>query len=399
MIFPRFPKRSSSNDDALDQALNAWISDEPHSERSEESWQGTSIQQESLGEDALEFHRWADEARRTDPAATGPAADTWNRVLRSTAQTQSRGGDMSSTALSSQAHAAIVYDSRTFKRGQISRYLNYAASLLIVFGIALAGAFMAMQVNQPDGSNGQFALFNLTDDSATCDVEPMTVDEVMNIAENPYRYMNEDDYPNPWGTSNPLTPWDDEYQEVQPRLPVSLNTGLDTEPTQTAFDQASVVIDEYLRCLQTDGSVAMMLRFADPFSIQHHIRTEFPFYRTEEQVRAYVTEWLDSGELYHSITYERNGETLTYRPAQDKLMAGTQIHDFGLGFDQVIYVGSEIYDANGDFVGNFHPTLYMTYGVDQEYLDHGVVFTLIHSRYTGDWYIVTDGWMNLDSVI
>ena len=36
MIFPRFPKRSSSNDDALDQALNAWISDERHSERSEE---------------------------------------------------------------------------------------------------------------------------------------------------------------------------------------------------------------------------------------------------------------------------------------------------------------------------------------------------------------------------
>lgn len=304
---------------------------------------------------------------------------------------------MSSVAMSTAPQAAIVYDSRPFNRGQIARYLNYAASLLIVFGVAFAGAFMAMQMNQPDDSSGQFALFSQTDDSATCDVEPMTVDEVMEIAENPYRYLEEDDYPQPWGVSNPPSPWEDDYQEVQPRLPNSLNTGLGAEPTQTAFDQASVVIDEYLMCLQTDGSVAMMLRFTDPFSIQHHIRKEFPFYRTEEQVRAYVSEWLASGEPFHEITYERNGETLTYRPAQDKSLAGTQIHDFGLGFDQVIYVGSEIYDERGHFVGNFHPILHITHDVDQEYLDHGVVFTLLHSRYTGEWYIVTEGWLHPDS--
>ena len=399
MIFPRFPKRSSSDDDALDHALNTWAVGDCHSERREESRLSEIPQRGSLVTDALEYHRWADDTRRSDPAASGPAAETWNRILRSTAQTQSRGGDMSSVAMSSSPQAAIVYDSRPYNRGQIGRYFNYAASLLIVFGVAFAGAFMAMQINQPGGSNGQFALFSQTDESATCDVEPMTVDEVMEIVENPYHYMDESEFPNPIGSTTHETPWEDEYQEVQPRLPVSLNVGLDTEPTTTAFDQASEVIAEYVACLQTDGSVAMMLRFADPFSIQHHIRMEFPFYRTEDQVRPYVSEWIASGTIYHELSYERQGETLTYIPANDKEMAGTQIHDFGLGFDQVIYVGSEIYDENGEFIGNFHPTLYMTYDVDEEYLDHGVVFTLLHSRYTGEWYVVTEDWMQLNSVI
>lgn len=337
--------------------------------------------------------------RRLD-GASAPPASMWKSIR---AQAQPETNKEETTMIHSNSIVSSPYSATgpvSKESGGFRHTLSLAASFLIVMSVALGGWFATMQLSQPP-DDSRFAMLPVTPDvaSATCDVEPMTVDEVMEIAENPYRYLDESDYPQPWGTSNPPTPWEDEYQEVQPRLPISLNTGLDTQPTQTAFDESYTVISKYLGCMQTDGSVAMMLRFSDPFSIQYHIRTNFPFYRSEEQVRVYVTEWLELGEPYHAMTYERNGETLTYRPAQDKSMAGTQVHDFGLGFDQVIYVGSEIYDERGDFVGNFHPGLYMTYGVDQEYLDYGVVFTLLHSRYTGDWYIVTEGWMNLDSVI
>src|SRR5699024_5733050 len=92
-----------------------------------------------LANDALEFHRWADETRRTDPAATGPAASTWNRVLRSTAQAESRGGDMNFAALSNESQSAIVYDSRPYQPKNISRYLNLAATIAIVFAVTIGG--------------------------------------------------------------------------------------------------------------------------------------------------------------------------------------------------------------------------------------------------------------------
>lgn len=388
MTFPNFPKRSTSEDEALDQSLNTWANSAPHSERSEESRPVNSSHPDDLTTAALEFHRWADETLRSDRAATGPAADTWNRVLRSTAQTQSRGGDMSSVAMSTSTQTAFGLGEKPFGRQQVTRYLNYAASLLIVFGVAFAGAFMAMQINQHGGSNGPFALFSQTGDAAACDVEPMTVDGVMEIVENPYRYMDEDDYPKPWGSSNPPTPWEDDYQEVFPRLSSPIGTGYGDEPTQTAFDDASAVISRYIACLQEDGSVAMMLRFSDPFSIQHHIRMEFPFYRSEDQVREYVTEWLQSGDQYHSLEFERQGEMLTFRQSDQKSGAGTQIHDFGMGFDQIIYIGSEVYQESGEFIGYYHPNVRQISG---ENLNYGMLFTLLHSRYTGEWYVVTDG--------
>lgn len=98
MTVPSLPKRSSPDDDQLDAVLNAWVSGESHqrhSERSEESRIHELYKQNELAKDALEFHRWAEDVRQSESAARGPAADTWNRILRSTAQAKSRGEDMS----------------------------------------------------------------------------------------------------------------------------------------------------------------------------------------------------------------------------------------------------------------------------------------------------------------
>lgn len=323
-----------------------------------------------------------------------PPAGLWNSVrLKATSESSKKETHIMNSVATYAPGPIASTDMMPPSREGFRHYVSLASTFALVLTVALGGWFASMHLNQSGGSNGPFALIGQTDGDGTCDVNPMTVDEVMEIAENPYRYLDENDYPTPWGSTNPPTPWQDDYQEVHPNLPTSVAIGYGNEPTQAAFDQASAVISHYLTCIQTDGSVAMMLRFTDPFSIQHHIRTEFPFYRSEEQVREYVTEWLQSGETYHSITIERLGELLTYRPAEHKAMASTQIHDFGLGFDQVIYIGSEIYDEDGNLRGNFHPTLYRTFNVDEEYLDFGVVFTLLHSRYSGDWYIVTDDWL------
>lgn len=200
---------------------------------------------------------------------------------------------MSSAAMSSQLHAASVYDSRPFNRGQITRYLNYAASLLIVFGVAFAGAFMAMQMNQPENSSGQFALFSQTDDSATCDVEPLTVERVMEIVRNPYPFMLNGPLGDPAQPENPENSLYTGLREGGWWDKSTIGIGMKTEPTGEVFQNASQFANEYLNCLQT-GSFGQVLTFYSPIYIQDFVMEFFPVFADEDEVLAFVEEYIDS---------------------------------------------------------------------------------------------------------
>lgn len=374
MTIPNLPGRSPAESEALDQALNAWIMGE---------YPDTA---NSLADEALEFHRWADEARRTDPAATGPAAGTWNRVLRSTAQTSSRGGDMSSAALSTEPQSVIVYDSRPYNRREPGHYLNLVATLAIVFAVTVGGWFAMSQLPPGDG-DGRFAVLQGTPEvaQATCDVDPMTVDEVMEIVENPYKYAHPTAYGRP--DSNPA-PWYDDYAEIQPIVAEPLSPTYGTVPTESAMAQALPVLDQYLACMET-GTVAQTLRFVDPFSIQGRVTSEFPFYRDEEHVRQYVSEWLTSGPWSNEWHDEEGGETLTFSPNRNINEARTQVVWFGLGFNQILYIGSNVMDENGTQLARYDAAFQVVEGESQQ---RWTMHRMVYSTYTGQWYVLTGDW-------
>ena len=343
------------------------------------------------------FFDQLEQAMNTDLAKEGSAArpspDLWQQIRADYDRQSMKRESTMSTATPTPTFDQVVPVSMPSSGRSLGQYLNTATSFALVLAVAIGGWFATMQLNSPNGSNDAFGLIGQSDGEATCDVEPMTVDEVMAIVENPYRYADPDVFQTSRYGTRDYTPWLDDFAEVQPNGSPTLVLGAGDVPTQAAFDQSSEVISQYIACLQQDPTVAMMLRFSDPFSIQHHVRNEFPFYRTEDVVREYVQGWLTQSDGYHTFTGLENNEGYTYGQVDDRHYATTQIHDFGLGFDQIIYVGTEVYDENGEFQGVFMPVLNLTYGRDGKYSDRGVIFTLIHSRYTGEWYVVTEGWV------
>lgn len=384
MSFRTFFKRSSSNGDALDRALNAWVDSDRHSGRSEESRTDDSKQQDSLVTDALEFHRWADETRRTDSAATGPAASTWNRVLRGTAQAESRGGDMSTAALSPERQSAIIQQVRPWNRQQISRYLNNAAMLVIVFGVAFAGAFMAMQVNQPGGSNDNFALMGQNDESGTCDVEPLSVERVMEIVKNPAPYLDNGPAGEPTvpeGENNTMF-----VELYEPEWTTDVR-GTSEKPDEAQFNAVESTVDKYLQC-HVFGTVGQSYRFWSPLVIQRQVLAQFPVFADEESVRAWLEVELDQPALSHNEFWERslsNYDVASISVNPDPALA-IQQSGSNYYFAEFITVGVSVENAEGE-------TVLLTTGTGNQLISqntntHVLVVTVAQSQESDQWYIV-----------
>lgn len=373
MTFPFQPHRSSSDDELLDQHLNEWVggSDAKHTG--------------DVDSDPIAFHRWADETRRSEPAATGPAAGTWNRVLRQTAQPQSKGTSTMSTAALGTGYTVARPDSI---RERVSRFTHLAATIALVLAVAVGGWFAMSQMPGRDG-NGRFAAIQSTpgDSAQTCDVEPMTVDEVMAIVENPYKYADPEAYGSP--NSSPA-PWYDDYAQVQPITSGTPSRFAGDIPTSAAMDNALPVLQMYLACVETK-TIAHSLRFVDPFSIQERVVTEFPFYRDQESVRNWVSEWISQGPQSLDWVDEGSGETLAFTPNINREESRTSTGWIGLGFNQLLSLGCHVLDEDGNVLARYDGTMQL---VDGEKQSRFVVYTLVYSMYTDQWYVVTGWWPN-----
>lgn len=261
---------------------------------------------------------------------------------------------MSSVAMSTEPQSAIIHDVPKFNRQSISRYLNYAASLVIVFGVAFAGAFMAMQINQPDGSNGQFALLGQTE-SEVCDVEPMTVDEVMAIVENPFgddleegflsrfielqrgRVMNVNDAP--------VIP----HNYIDQSLIESFQGSAEEE----SFTVATQVVNKYLACGQ-NGTIGQLFHYVRPFEIQRIVLVGLPVFVDETTVRASVEELLpmpaSSIVAFPDSALVDSAYTFTANPNIDDAATSSSTQSIRYGMSETIMMGVTVTDQSGDVV-------------------------------------------------
>lgn len=286
MIFSNFSGRSS-REDALDRALNEMVD--------------SSSTNEEFTSDANEIHRWAEETLRTDPAATGPAAGTWNRVLHQVEQNSQRGNATMSSA-------TIGYESFEAARRQVGmesmrRYANLAATMAMVIAVAFGGWFATMQLNQPGSPEPRWAIqpaTPLVDQSETCDVEPLSTDRVMDIVRNPARFMATG------ATGEALNrvmlggATDAELMEADPDLKT---VGESSMPTQDQFDEASEFANEYLSCL-VHGTQAQIWTFYSPVHLQQKILREFPVFAEESLVRERVEEMSTQPAYYGELQWE-----------------------------------------------------------------------------------------------
>lgn len=119
-----------------------------------------------------------------------------------------------------------------------------------------------------------------------CDVEPLSVDRVMEIVEHPGYFMMEG--PAKPGAGEPLIGHSPEPARVEIGFDIPLRSDANP-PTETDFADATIVANEYLNCMLygTQGQVWSLL---SPSHIQRTILAEFPVYANESDVRSRVEE-------------------------------------------------------------------------------------------------------------
>lgn len=412
MTFSSLPHRSSSDDDALDQQLNDWVSGEHRqrhsepagespreghqhrrSERSEESPREALRTAPNLTADALEFHRWADNTRRTDPAATGPGAGTWNRVLRNSAQASPKGsGEMSTAALRTGSAGFTVATNESVGQS-IRRYSSLVATIALVLAVAVGGWLAMSQL--PPGGEGRFAAFQGTPEVAeaqTCDVEPLSVDRVMEIVNNPYLFAANGPSGEPTLPENPDNSYTSGLREAGWWDLALIGQGEINPPTEDEFESSSEFVNTYLEC-QMYGTLGQIWTFHSPIHIQEDVMSEFPVFADEDAVRARVETRHSgpAGEEGLGIGYIRGSfdgyGDLSVTVNSDRQLT-LQQSVMGSQFTYVVTFGLQV-AAEDD------ATLYLTSGTGSELIRHpsgsqrSLTVSVGWDGNSESWYIVT----------
>lgn len=240
-----------------------------------------------------ELQHRANHAHKSTDRADAPPPDTWQRVLAKVQPKSSEEkNEMSTVTLATPATSLSSIP--TANRHGVGHYMNLVATITLVVAVAAAGWFATSQLNQPGDPEPRLAILSATPsaeaspeaESATCDVEPLSTDRVMEIVKNPSRFMANGATGEP--TENPMTgsPPKAVLWEVDPDLEI---VGESTTPSEEQFDEASIVANEYLNCLMY-GTQAQIWTFYSPVLLQQKILAEFPVFAEESLVRERVEE-------------------------------------------------------------------------------------------------------------
>ncbi len=263
-------------------------------------------------ETARELH---DLARAADARQGDPPESIWETIMNagiaapsaSPHRIKAWSGPKESSGSSGKAITAMrpEHQTRYGRRGiqHAGRWVNGLATVVLLLGLAAGwyfsgfgpggsgcsgddghlAALPAMQDGTPAATPAPMALLGPED----CTVEPLTVDEVMAIVENPdVRVAQLGLY------GDKFTPGDSMYEEpslgsstgpvVWPREPNDV-----TVPGGETRAHIEAAANEYLACLSW-GTNFQLWALEYPGQVQSTILSNFPVYRSQEQVRAYV---------------------------------------------------------------------------------------------------------------
>lgn len=269
-------------------------------------------------------------------------------------------------------------------------YVNLAATIALVLAVAVAGWFATMQLNQPGGSNNQFAFAPGTPEAAsgTCDVEPMTVDEAMVILLNPYQAMDVDE---DLAQHSATLVWlkDQAGQTGQPPLEKLLTDAPNGELEQDELDKALTLGDTYLECVQ-HGTRAQVFRLLDPVGVHEYVRGILPLFTSEEEARVIIedelnksgnTVWTEDFMLEYledkSVRVNRNPERLY-------IDSSHAVDSFLL--DAIVIAPVVIYDEDEEVV---FETEFGGFPVKNNgrAADYARNVSIAKSPFNGEWYV------------
>lgn len=313
------------------------------------------------------LHARFDDAHSGTPGASSPPPDLWNRIL--TDQHDGRAKTMNVTSTPDSMATSVTPVPRPWRiahpegSNPRSGRLTYAATAAILVLAMMGGLFIASQ-RSPDGNDFgdlRYAAQPVSPEASpitaiACDVEPMTVDEVMAVVENPYVNMDQQRL-NIAGFPSFLTD--------EGGLLLLDDFGKPMDPGEEADARDATAV--YLTCRQ-NGSLGQVFALMSPDKIQQTVFWQFPAFRAEEDVRAFLEAALPAPaqEVMFNPLFETDativpatgeGSALTWSPHPQYPVAyiGTQ----GIDASGNVLAVSDAHD-NIEVIGEFEgrpPTL------------------------------------------
>ena len=332
-----------------------------------------------------DFRHRVDRIHAATPGSEGAPADLWHRVRAQIETTEEETTAMSSI---STPVDSIPVSNQNAPSGQhrFARHANLAATIALVLAVALGGWFAATRMNQPGSPEPRFAVLPGTPEvaDATCDVEPMTVDEALIIMENPYRSMTvSEDMGGDYGTWEWLSGLDVEIG--QPQRNELITDGPNMVLGQADLDHAMDLGNTFLACIHhgTQAQVYALL-------VHSRLRSMLPLYASEEEARAIVqeelnrsgnTEWVEDSQIEYL-----SDKTISMNPKTEfqYLDSSPMLHNYMI--DAVVMAPIVIHDADGSLVfeTDFGGYPIKNNGRSQAYARNVM---LAKSSFTGEWYV------------
>lgn len=335
-----------------------------------------------------DFRHRVDRIHAATPGSEGAPPDLWHRVR---AQIETTGEE--TTAMSSISTPVDLtrgsYPNTPAGQHRFVRYANLAATIALVFAVAVGGWLAALRLNDPS-PEPRFAALGVQSDETgdgVCDVDSLTVEDAILIVQNPVTYLY-------GGEANAREDgWDtildegDSFNFVgAPIRDWSLITGLTPHAampvSEEEFSATSAVVEEYWDCVQS-GTKGQVWALFDPVVVQYEIATRIPLLLPLDETRIVIEQMLGEPS-FSSPVAEVNDRTWRVNPNADMAVRV----DSGLTFhaNRSIILPIQFLDRDENIVGSFD-----IYGVPDPNLrastDHATNIVLTYSRVTDTWYL------------
>lgn len=181
----------------------------------------------------------------------------------------------------------------------IARYLNLAASVMIVAAIAVGGWFAAVNLSPKDGGH-QAAMAPATPVAdASCAVPALTADEAIMIIKNPYRAIDLTLY-DMGGMHTRMSAEEYAIPDHTKMLQIFTHDPVN-EIDEEEWADTLELGDQYLGCIQ-HGTVGQVLALMDPFVVQNYLRDRLPLFMSEDETHVFLTDLLREDAIGYSWT-------------------------------------------------------------------------------------------------
>lgn len=325
-----------------------------------------------------------DDAHASTPGAGSPPPDLWTRVLsdHTTGRSRTVNATMSPEIAEIRPAPRSRRTTRQEGRSRRSPGFGYAAAAILLVLALFGGMFVANQRGPEDRFGDlRYAAQPVSPEATAtaaqqCDVEPLSVDEVLAIVDDPYVGMDSQRM-NIAGIPDFL---DEEGSAL------ILPDGVGAPPGPETEAEARKIVDDYLRCRET-GTLGQVFALLSPNKVRQHVLAPFPTFRTEDEVRSYVESVFmsPSRDFLYSPLYEM-GVTVVPATGEDSVLAFAFHPDY-----PTVWVGTQGLDEDGNVlaVSDAYDTMIKGRDLEGPERTFGAV-SLIQYPGVDRWYVHDD---------